>query len=99
MGYATRDIHEHPEGSDQCFYCGQGLVQGADQPKSPVHPRTRTRDHVVPKSKGGDKKVWACWACNSDKTNLTLDEYRLLLAYRNGMFPDIRIPYWFHGEK
>jgi hypothetical protein len=38
----------------------------------------RTRDHVVPKSKGGTKTVWACLKCNALKADLSLEEFRQL---------------------
>lgn len=36
----------------------------------------RTKDHVVPKSKGGRKTVDACLKCNSAKADMSLDEFR-----------------------
>ena len=53
----------------RCYYCGD---------KMPY--KKMTIDHVEPKYKGGTEKfenlVPACWGCNQDKANLTLDEYR-----------------------
>jgi 5-methylcytosine-specific restriction endonuclease McrA len=50
-----------------CVYCG------CDNRK------TLTLDHVIPQSKGGkdawDNLVTACKRCNSEKSNLTLEEY------------------------
>ena len=50
-----------------CVYCG------CDNRK------TLTLDHVIPQSKGGkdswDNLVTACRRCNSEKSNLTLEEY------------------------
>jgi 5-methylcytosine-specific restriction endonuclease McrA len=50
-----------------CVYCG------CDNRK------TLTLDHVIPQSKGGkdawDNLVTACKKCNSEKSNLTLEEY------------------------
>jgi 5-methylcytosine-specific restriction endonuclease McrA len=48
-----------------CAYCG---TYGA-----------LTRDHVVPKSRGGSRGpeniIWVCGPCNWSKANLTLDEW------------------------
>lgn len=52
-----------------CFYCGQSLKGGK-----------RTRDHVVPKCKGGtyDRIVDACKDCNQRKAALDLEEFRVV---------------------
>ena len=57
-------------------------------------PRTmRTKDHVVPRCqderpKGTRRvKVDACYGCNQDKGGLTLEEYRLIVAFRAGVQP------------
>jgi hypothetical protein len=51
-----------------CVYCG---VDG--------NKKTLTLDHVYPQSKGGknswDNLVTACQPCNSEKADLTLEEY------------------------
>lgn len=51
----------------ECVYCGDN------------NKKTLTLDHVIPQSKGGkdtwDNLVTACRKCNSEKSNLTLEEY------------------------
>lgn len=51
----------------ECVYCGDN------------NRKFLTLDHVVPQSKGGkdtwDNLVTACRRCNSEKSNLTLEEY------------------------
>ena len=51
----------------ECVYCGDN------------NRKTLTLDHVIPQSKGGkdawDNLVTACKKCNSEKSNLTLEEY------------------------
>jgi hypothetical protein len=51
----------------ECVYCGSGVV------------KTLTLDHVIPQSKGGgnswDNLVTACKRCNSEKADLTLEEF------------------------
>jgi hypothetical protein len=36
----------------------------------------RTKDHIVPKSKGGTRTVDACLKCNAAKKDLSLEEFR-----------------------
>jgi CRISPR/Cas system Type II protein with McrA/HNH and RuvC-like nuclease domain len=52
----------------QCYYCREYLTD-----------LNRTKDHVIPKSKGGklskDNKVFACRKCNRNKGDLTIEEW------------------------
>ena len=54
-----------PEGDPVCTYCGA--------------THDITKDHVIPKSRGGDRgvgnKVWACRNCNSSKGARTPEEW------------------------
>lgn len=56
-----------------CWYCGASLKGGK-----------RTRDHVVPKSKGGRQTVDACRACNNRKADMSLEDFRKLLFEAQG---------------
>jgi len=76
-----------------CFYCGIKLVQftfsrGAND-GAVVPDNARTKEHIVPKSKGGirepDNLVWSCRRCNNEKGSLSIGEYRAALAYRHGL--------------
>lgn len=51
----------------KCFYCERHM------PFSRI-----TRDHIIPKSKGGTLKhaVFACHRCNQMKANLSLQQFR-----------------------
>jgi 5-methylcytosine-specific restriction endonuclease McrA len=79
-----------------CFYCGNALggVSNARQ-------RKRTRDHLQPIARGGSSTtanlVWCCVDCNGEKGNLTLEEYRLIVAHREGVIGNC--DYKFSGEK
>ena len=46
-----------------------------------------TKDHLMPKSLGGSRRlnniVVCCSECNTQKGNLTLEEYRLVCAQRS----------------
>jgi hypothetical protein len=73
-----------------CPYCNRHLsyapvVKGAQQPLN-----LATRDHVVPRCKGGGGSrvnqhvtVYCCNACNQDKGSLTLNEWRAALSWRH----------------
>ena len=62
--------------SFRCFYCGTQLRRA----QTPLHSK-KTRDHVIPKAKGGkDGKqniVPCCLPCNADKRDSTLEEFRV----------------------
>lgn len=53
-----------------CWYCGIRLRK--------IGSAMRTKDHVVPKSRGGRKTVNACLKCNAKKKDLSLEEFRAL---------------------
>jgi len=79
-----------------CFFCGRYVRKiggGSSLPKDAY-----TREHLVPRSRGGSYKhiVPACRGCNEDKHALTLDEYRVVCALRAGA---IQLPeYKFAAE-
>lgn len=89
-GVEPRDFHV------ACFYCGVML-------RKTKGPDMATKDHVNPLSRGGKglaNKVPACHACNQLKGNLRLEEYRVLVAYRNGLIPiEILQQVKFKGEE
>jgi hypothetical protein len=73
--FINLDIHKVPCNRDNvfkrdnytCVYCGEDEI------------RAMTIDHVIPKSKGGkdtwDNLVTACKPCNSEKNDLTIEEW------------------------
>jgi 5-methylcytosine-specific restriction endonuclease McrA len=82
----------------QCFYCGIVTTNPPKLRKKEkfTFPATSlTWDHVVPKCRGGrylrNNKVPACQGCNIDKGGLTQEEYRVVIAFRNGLVgkPDV----------
>ena len=66
----------------RCFYCQLSVDVAKVQP----HPRAPTLDHVTPRSRGGKNtatnRVLACYLCNHQKGDMTLDEFR---AYRRAI--------------
>lgn len=84
VGYDTRAVMALAERfGGRCWYCGCELAApiGAG-----VEANTATRDHVVPRSKGGSNHpgnlVAACRRCNNDKRAKSLEEYRAALSQR-----------------
>jgi len=79
----------------RCPYCDK-VMHSTPPPKRPkgtpraeFRPIARahyedcaTRDHIVPKSKGGRETILVCGACNADKMHLSLREYRAVLCVR-----------------
>jgi 5-methylcytosine-specific restriction endonuclease McrA len=61
-----------------CLYCGFEMLRG--------HPSRPTREHIVPKSKGGDlnpeNRLVVCAPCNGDKGDLTLENWAHKLTRR-----------------
>lgn len=59
-----------------CIYCKRKLKK----PSRNSRGRTKTIDHIVPKSKGGNNsdynKVPCCAKCNINKNSLTLEEWK-----------------------
>ncbi len=65
----------------RCFYCGHELLAAHLQ-----RPRSKTRDHVYPKARGGGRgTVKACRLCNQAKGDLTMAEFRVK-AVEGAMF-------------
>lgn len=73
-----------------CFYCDRTLSR-----------RKKTRDHVQPRSRNGSNNpkniVDSCRQCNCLKGCLTLDEFRVVMAYRSGEIKNAE--YEFPGEQ
>lgn len=60
----------------RCYYCG-----------SRFSIRKMTKDHLVPKGKGGSDSlsnyVLACYPCNHEKGDMLYNEYMKLITSRN----------------
>jgi 5-methylcytosine-specific restriction endonuclease McrA len=91
---------QHP---DKCWYCGSQLF--GKKKKHPVRHRL-TFDHQTPRCRGGTavaedgskNLVKACAACNLEKGSLTVEEFRAVVAIREGYLKDVRQYWTFHGE-
>lgn len=58
-------MRERPQ--TKCHYCNRGLTK-----------ESRTKDHKIPKSKGGqgkDNYVWSCYSCNNRKADMDYDDF------------------------
>jgi 5-methylcytosine-specific restriction endonuclease McrA len=73
--------------SSFCFYCGRPIRKVAYKEYTRSPEDALTLDHVVPKSQGGNRVVSACWACNQAKRDMTLDEFRIVRAFKAGLIP------------
>jgi hypothetical protein len=89
---SVREFHRH------CFYCGGEMT--APRKQGTQAGTARTMDHVTPRVRGGGVKVPCCHDCNQRKGQLKLEEYRVLVAYRNGLIPlEILQQVKFKGEE
>ena len=74
----ARIRHMRKQATFCCFYCGKELSR-----------KKKTRDHKQPKSRNGSggngNIVDACRKCNQLKGCLTLEEFRLVVAYQRGL--------------
>jgi 5-methylcytosine-specific restriction endonuclease McrA len=85
----------------ECFYCGQPLYRASRNTDLKRRPLL-TMDHVIPRSRAkgrGQPDVYTvpcCEGCNNEKGALTLEEYRVLKAFRYGYIQEVN---WkFSGE-
>lgn len=71
-----------------CPYCNVRMTRNRDQ------DNTVTRDHIIPKSRNGgheiDNIILVCWACNNARGDLSVDEFKALLASGKVVRPDPR---------
>lgn len=69
-----------------CYYCCNPLTPSYIKRGSIRPPTASTRDHLVPKCRGGsyipDNIVQACAGCNEEKGQLTSEEYLIVLYFR-----------------
>jgi hypothetical protein len=69
----------------RCFYCDCEVVHIQPTRGRPMPKNAASRDHLTPVVRGGGAGiVLACEGCNIDKGQLTLEEYRLVVAFRKG---------------
>lgn len=76
---STRELQEAI--GEPCAYCKRTM-----DIKDPF--LMPTRDHQHPRSLGGRKIVFACYACNHLKADMTMPEWEALMA---------AYPKWWHG--
>lgn len=65
--------------TDHCYYCERKFGYQKPGPECSRKPLIRTKDHIVPVSKGGNNSsyniVYCCFDCNHLKGDLTLEEF------------------------
>jgi hypothetical protein len=86
----VRTLHTRDGG--RCYYCRRRTAR-SNEPEWVANPSLRaTRDHKVPRSRGGssrnDNIVLACSACNNAKGNLTAIEF-MATAIRFGGYENL----------
>jgi 5-methylcytosine-specific restriction endonuclease McrA len=69
---------------EHCWYCGTQVKEHPNKRGVPCPDNRRTKDHLTPQCLGGKRTVVACWKCNHAKYHLTLEEYRIIAAFRAG---------------
>lgn len=78
-----RKRKKYTDCSAPCAYCKREMA--------PIfhknNPLRATRDHVIPKSTGGNYMTWCCYSCNSMKANMPLIEWELFMK---------EIPEWWN---
>jgi 5-methylcytosine-specific restriction endonuclease McrA len=75
----------HKRNGRHCWYCGVKVA--LDKRAKNGKETLATVDHQIPLSQGGtdsrQNKVTACTACNHEKADMTVDEYRVFLMRKN----------------
>jgi len=75
-----RRLHVFQRANFKCEYCGRKIDLSSGRV-----------EHKVPRSRGGtscaSNLLAACTVCDTEKTNLSDDEYRLVLAHRKSHLP------------
>lgn len=66
LKHITRD-----KDGEYCFYCREKVSKSVPE----THPKHLTKDHVIPKSKGGRQFVDCCYRCNQLKADMGLYEW------------------------
>jgi 5-methylcytosine-specific restriction endonuclease McrA len=56
--------------SRTCFYCNRQLTQPGK-----LASTAATKDHLTPKSEGGEYTVWCCRACNEVKGSRSMEQF------------------------
>lgn len=69
---------------ERCHWCRRVmLAQGS------IGRLAATVDHVMPQSRGGRSRVWACWWCNHIKADMSPVQWRKFMA---------DYPNWWKGD-
>jgi CRISPR/Cas system Type II protein with McrA/HNH and RuvC-like nuclease domain len=81
----------------KCHYCTRPMTLERHQPNS------ITRDHAIPKSRGGhgvrNNVVAACWRCNNVKSDMTAREFIAMWGGRWHELPEARPGQFYNDGK
>lgn len=58
-----------------CHWCKRPMTRRRRPDERVALGTAASRDHVVPKAKGGTAKVWACNRCNNLKGDMMPDDW------------------------
>ncbi len=61
---------------EPCHYCGRHTFERGRFPKDARSDQLRTRDHTVPKCKGGRHTVTCCERCNMAKADSSYEDFK-----------------------
>lgn len=90
LNIKNRPVWEKTAG--RCWYCGIHLLKpNPERHSERDRERWYTIDHATPRSRGGsdtiENLVPACNRCNGDKSDMTVEEYRVRLIMRHSNVP------------
>jgi 5-methylcytosine-specific restriction endonuclease McrA len=72
----------------KCYYCGCEMRMFRKTGPHPLPPDYATKDHVIPRSKGGvgniGNLVAACNKCNMSRSSMDAQEFKASLATDEG---------------
>lgn len=88
-GHSHRRLHRVCDRDGwACYYCGRRLFCWTCEPRRPAEDAPATRDHVLPRSRGGngalENLVACCQSCNQSKGSRLTGEARQRRAAQAG---------------
>lgn len=73
-----------PVAGRPCYWCDRPMTKKSNKSGSSPLPTHATKDHIVPRCRGGGNRngnrVWACLRCNNLKGNMMPDDWMAWMA-------------------